>query len=112
MSNRLALDSMSRVPVRVAAELGRSKLSLHDALSIRPGEVLDLDKNPNEPVDIYVDGVHYATGTLVVVDGNWAVRLERIVVEAKPELLQPPVEETADTEAVDEEASIDGAEEA
>lgn len=63
---------------------------------------MGLDKNPHDPVDIYVDGVHYATGSLVVVDGNWAVRLEEIVVQSSPEILQPPVDEVEEPEDSEE----------
>ena len=34
----------------------------------------------DEPIDLYVNGTHFATGRLVVVDGtDWAVRIEHVL---------------------------------
>ena len=42
-----------------------------------PGAVVELDRQADEPIDLYVNGTLFATGRLVVVDGtDWAVRIE------------------------------------
>jgi flagellar motor switch protein FliN/FliY len=44
------------------------------------GAVVELDKQAEEPIDLYVNGTHFATGRLVVVDGtDWAVRIEQVL---------------------------------
>lgn len=71
-------ETIAQVPVRVAAEIGRVSRTLNEALGMKPGEVVDLAQAPNDPVCIYIDGVKYASGQLTVVDGQWAVKLEKI----------------------------------
>lgn len=70
------LPSIS-LPITVA--LGRSFMSIKEILKLRPGQILELNKNPNEPVDLVVNGKVVARGELVDVDGRLAVRLIKIV---------------------------------
>ena len=65
------------LPVIVA--LGRSYMSIKEILKLRPGQILELNKNPNEPVDLVVNGKVVARGELVDVDGRLAIRLIKIV---------------------------------
>ena len=45
-----------------------------------PGAVVELDKQADDAIDLYVNGTHFATGRLVVVDGtDWAVRIEHVL---------------------------------
>ncbi|HXD59537.1 MAG TPA: FliM/FliN family flagellar motor switch protein [Thermoleophilaceae bacterium] len=69
------------VDVRLWAELGRSKLALGSAVSLGTGAIVDLDKGPDEALDVFVNGRLFAKGRLLLVDGEWAVRLEQIVAE-------------------------------
>jgi flagellar motor switch protein FliN/FliY len=78
----LAADVASHlldVDVRLWAELGRSKLALGSAVSLGTGAIVDLDKEPEEALDVFVNGRLFAKGRLLLVDGEWAVRLEQIV---------------------------------
>jgi flagellar motor switch protein FliN len=67
------------VDVRMWAELGRSKLALGSAVSLGTGAIVDLDREPDEALDVFVNGRLFAKGRLLLVDGEWAVRLEQIV---------------------------------
>jgi flagellar motor switch protein FliN len=67
------------VDVRLWAELGRSKLALGSAVSLGTGAIVDLDRDPDEALDVFVNGRLFAKGRLLLVDGEWAVRLERII---------------------------------
>jgi flagellar motor switch protein FliN len=78
----LAADVASHlldVDVRMWAELGRSKLALGSAVSLGTGAIVDLDRGPDEALDVFVNGRLFAKGRLLLVDGEWAVRLEQIV---------------------------------
>ena len=72
-------EAMLDVDVRLWAELGRARMPLGDAVALSSGSVVDLDREPDEPVDVFVNGHRYATGRLVLVDGEWAVRIESIL---------------------------------
>jgi flagellar motor switch protein FliN len=67
------------VKVRLWAELGRAKLPLAQAVSLGEGAIVDLDKEPEEPLDVLVNGLPFAKARLLLVDGEWAIRLEEIV---------------------------------
>jgi len=77
---RVALDDALRdIRVAVWAELGRARIPLGDAPEMPPGTVLELDRKAEEPVDLYVNGLRFASGTLVVCDdGEWALRLAEV----------------------------------
>jgi flagellar motor switch protein FliN len=75
-------DSLRGVPVRLWAELGRRQMPIGSLVGTPAGAVLDLDRQADEPVDLYVNGMRFATARLVVSDdGEWAVRIESLVGE-------------------------------
>jgi flagellar motor switch protein FliN len=74
------------VNVRFWAELGRARLPLAEAVALGTGAIVDLDKEPDEELDVLVNGLPFAKGKLLLVDGEWAIRLERIV--AAPEAVE------------------------
>jgi flagellar motor switch protein FliN/FliY len=41
--------------------------------------VVELDRSLDEPIDLFVNGRRFATGRLVVVDGDWVVRIESVL---------------------------------
>lgn len=75
-----ALDEALRdIRVRVWAELGRTRVSLGAAPELPPGAVLELDRKADDPVDLYVNGLRFASGRLVLTEeGEWALRIEEI----------------------------------
>jgi flagellar motor switch protein FliN len=79
----LGLDeSLRGVPVRVWAELGRRQMPIGSLVGAPAGAVVELDRQADEPVDLYVNGMRFATARLVVSDdGEWAVRIESLVGE-------------------------------
>lgn len=72
--------SLAGIPVRVWAELGRASMPTADVVGLPYGAVVELDRSPDEPIDLFVNGRRFATGRLVVVEGNdWAVRIESVL---------------------------------
>jgi flagellar motor switch protein FliM len=66
--------------VRVWAELGRTHLSLKEAVELAPGAVVELDQAVDAPVELFVNGLCFANGTLVVTpDGGWGVQVSQLV---------------------------------
>ncbi len=79
-----ARPSLAGIPVRVSAELGRARMASAEVVGLPPGSVVELDRQADEPIDLYVNGRRFATGRLVVVDGTeWAVRIERVLAPPK-----------------------------
>jgi flagellar motor switch protein FliN/FliY len=73
--------SLAGIPVRVWAELGRARMPSAQVVGLPAGAVVELDRQAEEPIDLYVNGSRFATGRLVVVDGtDWAVRIDHVLV--------------------------------
>ena len=69
-------ETLRGITMRVWAELGRTRLPLSDTLTLPLGAVVELDKHADAPVDLYVNGLRFAQGTLMVDDnGHWTIRL-------------------------------------
>ena len=59
---------------------GRTRLPSAQIVGLPTGAVVELDKQADDAIDLYVNGTHFATGRLVVVDGtDWAVRIEHVL---------------------------------
>jgi flagellar motor switch protein FliM len=66
--------------VRVWAELGRTHIALGGALELAPGAVVELDQTAEQPVELFANGLCFASGSLVVTaDGGWGVAVEHIM---------------------------------
>jgi flagellar motor switch protein FliN/FliY len=73
-------DSLRSVDVRVWAELGRARMPAGRLVGLPGGAIVELDRDAEELVDLYVDGMRYATGRLVVCeDDTWGLRIESVV---------------------------------
>jgi flagellar motor switch protein FliN/FliY len=79
-----ARPSLAGIPVRVWAELGRARMPSAQVVGLPAGAVVELDRQADEPIDLYVNGTLFATGRLVVVDEtDWAVRIEHVLEKTK-----------------------------
>jgi flagellar motor switch protein FliN len=75
-------EALGGIRLRVGAELGRARMPLGAALGLPVGAVLDLDRAADAPVDIYVNGLRFARGQLLITDdGEWAVSLDELESE-------------------------------
>ena len=73
-------ESLRAIQVRVWAELGRRRMPIGSLIGTPPGAVLELDREADEPVDLFVNGMRFASGRLVVSEGGeWAVEIESLV---------------------------------
>src|SRR3954447_15843557 len=76
--------SLAGIPVRVWAELGRARMPSAQLVGLPPGAVVELDRQADDPIDLYVNGTLFATGRLVVVDEtDWAVCIEHVLDKTK-----------------------------
>ncbi len=77
---RESLTRMMGVPVRVWAELGRTMRPLGQALELPPGTVVELDQGAESPIELFVNGMRFAHGTLLLgAEGEWAVQIDTLV---------------------------------
>ena len=73
------LSVLKNVEMQITVELGRAKMTVGGLLSMASGDVIELDRPANAPVDILVNGTLVARGEVVVVDDEFGVRVTEIV---------------------------------
>ncbi|MGH9475131.1 MAG: FliM/FliN family flagellar motor switch protein [Terriglobales bacterium] len=72
-------DMLLDVELDVTLRFGNRQMLLHDVAELAPGSVLELDRQIDDPVELLVGGKIVAWGEVVVVDGNYGLRLNRLV---------------------------------
>jgi flagellar motor switch protein FliN/FliY len=83
-------DALRDVTIRVWAELGRTRMSSGRVVSLPGGAVVELDREVDAPIDLYADGMRFATGRLLVTeDGGLAVRIEHVLGTSNPSSPSP-----------------------
>lgn len=73
------IDILLDSPMSVTVCLGQARPAVRDLLEMGPGSVLKLDRQVGEPIDLFLRGVRFATGHLVVVDDHLGVRIKEIL---------------------------------
>jgi flagellar motor switch protein FliN/FliY len=73
------IDILLDAAVPVEVSLDRIEMRVRDLLRLAPGSVMKLAKEAGQPVDLYLRGVRFATGDLVVVGEKLGVRVREIV---------------------------------
>lgn len=67
------------VPVKLTAVLGKKNIALKDLLQFKIGHTIDLERPPNEFVDLVANGKVVARGELVEIDGKLGVRIIKML---------------------------------
>jgi len=83
------LDIILDTAVEVSANLGEARMPARQLLELGPGAVITLDREAGQPIDLILNGVRFATGTLVVVGDRLGVRIKEILAPAMGDD-QPP----------------------
>ncbi|MEV1289863.1 flagellar motor switch protein FliN [Micromonospora sp. NPDC049679] len=73
------LDLLHDVEMEVSAELGRTRMSVRELLSLTPGAIIELDRAAGTPADLLVNGRLIARGEVVVIDENFGLRITELV---------------------------------
>jgi flagellar motor switch protein FliN/FliY len=80
------IDMLLDVELPISISFGHSEMQLKDVLKLGAGSVIELDKSVNDPVTIIVNHKPIAKGEVVMVDGNYGVRI--LEVESKAERIR------------------------
>ncbi|WP_082467671.1 flagellar motor switch protein FliN [Leifsonia sp. Leaf264] len=73
------LNRINDVEMAMTVEIGHTRMTVKDLLSLEPGAVVELDRSAGAPADIKLNGKLIAHGEVVVVDQDYAVRVTRII---------------------------------
>ena len=74
-----SIDILLDMKVPVAIVLGQTEVPVQRFLRLGPGSVLKLNKPVEEPIDLYLKDAKFATGSVVVVEGRFAVKIQQII---------------------------------
>ncbi len=89
--------ALGETKLRVWAELGRTRMPLGRALTLPLGAVVDLGEAADAPVSLFVNGVAFAHGHLIVRDGDWAVCIDELL-SSSPSSATPGPEPAAEAQ--------------
>jgi len=73
------LELLLDVELPVSVSFGRTYLPVRDVLKLSTGSIIELDRPVNEPVEVVVNNCVIARGEVVVIDGNYGVRIHEII---------------------------------
>lgn len=71
-------DLLLDVSLPVSVSFGKTSLQLREVLKLNTGSIVELDRFVTEPVDVVVNDCIIARGDVVVVDGNYGVRIRQL----------------------------------
>ncbi|MEO7199810.1 MAG: flagellar motor switch protein FliN [Dokdonella sp.] len=77
------LDMILDVPVTLAMEVGRTRVSIRNLLQLNQGSVVELDRAAGEPLDVFVNGTLVAHGEVVVINEKFGIRLTDVISPAE-----------------------------
>ena len=63
------------VPLMVTLRFGQRTMRLRDVLELNTGALVELDRQVEDPVDLILDERVIARGEVVIVDGNYGLRV-------------------------------------
>jgi flagellar motor switch protein FliN/FliY len=72
-------DRFMDVELGVTLRFGSRRMLLREILELSAGSVVELDRQVQEPVDLLLDGKLIARGEVVVVDGNYGLRVTDVI---------------------------------
>ena len=79
------LERLGQVTLELTVEVGRTRMTLGQALALGPGSVITLDRLADQPVDLLVNGKPVARGEVVVIDDVFGLRVTKIVASEAAE---------------------------
>jgi flagellar motor switch protein FliN/FliY len=72
------LDLLMDVELALTLRFGSRSMLLREVLDLHPGTVVDLDRQVKDPIDVLLDGRLVARGEVVVLNGNYGVRVTEV----------------------------------
>jgi len=69
------LSFFGKIPVNVTLEVASTDIPLKDLMEVDTSSVIMLDKLAGEPLDVKVNGALFAKAEVVVMNGNYGLRI-------------------------------------
>jgi flagellar motor switch protein FliN/FliY len=72
-------DLLLDVELPVSVSFGRAQVALKDVIKLTTGSIVELNRSISEPVEVIVNNCVIARGEVVVVEGNFGVRIQQVI---------------------------------
>ncbi len=72
------MDLLLDVDLPVSISFGKALLAMKDVLKLTTGSIVELNRGLNDPVEVLVNHCLIARGEVVVVEGNYGIRIQEI----------------------------------
>ncbi|WP_250674383.1 FliM/FliN family flagellar motor C-terminal domain-containing protein [Paraclostridium ghonii] len=73
-----AIESISHADMELEVLVGSTREKISSIVTLKVGDILELDKYLEEPLDISINGVTIASGESMIINDKIAVRLSKI----------------------------------
>jgi flagellar motor switch protein FliN len=77
-NSQAKLGLLMEVELELTLRFGSRQLTLREILELSPGSVIELDRQVQEPVDMLLDGRLVARGEVVVINGDYGLRVTEV----------------------------------
>lgn len=77
------LELILDIDMPLSVRFGEAILTLESLSRLGPGSLIELSREPDDPVDVLINGRLVARGEVVVVSGNYGVRVTEVVSAAE-----------------------------
>ena len=77
------INPLHQVKARLSVCVGEVVLTVGELVNAKQGQVLELDRTMEQPVDLLLEGRVIARGQLVAVDDHFAVRVTELPISLK-----------------------------
>ena len=74
-----SIDLLLDVELPVSISFGRAQLALKDVIKLTTGSIVELNRAVSEPVEVIVNNCVIARGEVVVVEGNFGIRIKQVI---------------------------------
>jgi flagellar motor switch protein FliN/FliY len=78
LTHSRTMDLLLDVDLPVSISFGKTQLPLKDVLKLTTGSIVELNRGVNDQVEVLVNQCLIARGEVVVVEGNYGVRIQQI----------------------------------
>ena len=79
LQNSPTFDLLLDVELPVCVSFGGAEMQLKDVLKLTTGSIVELNRSVAEPVELIVNNCVIARGEVVVVEGNYGIRIKQVI---------------------------------
>lgn len=87
---KISINFIEEIQVGITAELGRTTMKIRDILKLVEGSIIELEQPAGENAHVLVNEQKFGTGEVVVIGGNFGIRMDSIYQNEKRESAGKP----------------------